>query len=84
MNQRLLNFPVYILPFDQAASNNQHPDIYLTELHELTLIQTNGDDNRVFLSLICNKPYPALCYAPLTENYHAPAPEIILQQGTMI
>ena len=49
--------------------------------------QQNQDDHEIFLPLVLNKPWPSICYAPGTENFQVPdpeIPEITLQQGTTI
>src|SRR3990172_4104456 len=49
--------------------------------------QQDQDDHELFLPLVLNKPWPSMCYAPGTENFQVPdpeIPEITLQQGTTI
>jgi hypothetical protein len=49
--------------------------------------QQDQDDHVIFLPLVLNKPWPSMCYAPGTENFKVPdpeIPEITLQQGTTI
>jgi len=45
------------------------------------------EEKSIFLPLVCNKPWPDLCYAPGTRYYQPPSveiPEITLQHGTTI
>jgi hypothetical protein len=63
---------VYLFPLSMNAS---------------AVSQQDQEDHEIFLPLVLNKPWPSMCYAPGTENFQVPdpeIPEITLQQGTTI
>ena len=89
MYKRIGFIPVFaiVLILVLAAAGPHLPPIRQAVSGAAMPVSGENVENSIYLPLVIRKRWSSICYAPGTEDYQPPTPdipEIILQQGTTI